>query len=139
MTASARRVRSAIGVGVVAVALALPGCGDLLQEPDTGLLLADLRLAAVSGNSQTGAPGAALDQPVRVRVFDGVDRPAAGLWVEWSVLEGSGRAVPRNTFSAADGIAETTWILGPSTGPQTIQAFVRGGAAMTFEATAVAP
>lgn len=137
MIAAAARVRSLLCF--LAVALSLTACGDLLQEPDTGFLPAALRLEVVSGNGQTAAPGAALARPVRVRVFDAADRPAGGLWVEWSVPAGSGRAVTRNTFTDADGIAETTWILGPSAGPQTIKAFARGGGAITLHATAVTP
>ena len=134
MIAAASTVRSALGLTALAVALA--GCGDLLQEPDTGVFLAALRLEAVSGGGQTGAPGAALEESVRVRVLDGSDRPLVGLWVEWSVVEGSGRVEPRHSFSNADGIAEATWILGPSTGSQTVQAFAGRGAVVTFEATA---
>lgn len=136
MIAPVSRVRSALGFPALAVALTLAGCGDLLQEPDTGLLLADLRLQAVSGNAQAGSPGTALEDPLRVRVLDGADRPLAGLWVEWSVVEGSGRVEPRHSFSDADGFAEATWILGPSTGPQIVQALAGGGAVATFEATA---
>lgn len=129
-------MRSALGLTALVVATALAGCGDLLQEPDTGFQLVDLRLQAVSGNEQAGSPGSALEEPVRVRVLDGFDRPLAGLWVEWSVVEGSGRVQPRHTFSDADGIAEATWVLGPSIGRQTVQAFAGGGAVVTFEATA---
>ena len=136
MIAGASRVRSALGLTSLAVALALAGCGDLLQEPDTGVVLAGLRLQAISGNAQAGSPGTALEEPVRVRVLDGSDRPLAGLWVEWSVVEGSGRVEPRHSISDADGIAEATWVLGPSTGSQTIQAFAGRGAVATFEATA---
>jgi hypothetical protein len=136
MIAAASRVRSALGLTALAVALGLAGCGDLLQEPDTGVVLAGLRLQAISGNAQAGSPGSALEDPVRVRVLDGSDRPLAGLWVEWSVVEGAGRVEPRHSFSDADGIAEATWILGPSTGSQTVQAFAGRGAVVTFEATA---
>lgn len=137
--AAASEVRSTLGIAVVAAAIALLGCGDLLQEPDTGVSPADLRLEALSGGGQTGEPGAALQEPVRVQVFDGADRPMARLWVQWTGLEGSGTPQPRHTFTDGDGIAETTWILGSSTGPQTIQAFARGGAAITLTATAAAP
>jgi hypothetical protein len=136
MSAGTARFRTALGLTALAVAFALAGCGDLLQEPDTGFQLVDLRLQAVSGNAQAGPPGTALEEPVRVRVLDGSDRPLAGLYVEWSAVEGSGRVEPRHSFSDADGIAEATWILGPSTGPQTVQALAGGGAVAIFEATA---
>ncbi|HYO47035.1 MAG TPA: hypothetical protein VEY33_10160 [Gemmatimonadota bacterium] len=52
---------------------------------------------------------------------------------------GSGEPEPRNSFSDANGIAETTWILGLATGQQEIRAFVRKAVPMTFVATAVTP
>lgn len=122
-------------IALLAIAVAPAGCGDLLQEPDTGTSKLPVRLEEVSGNGQTGTPGAPLPEPVRVRVLtDG--GPGARLWVEWSVIGGSGKLAPRNAFSDEDGIAETTWILGPEVGPQKIQAFVSGGLPMIFDATA---
>jgi hypothetical protein len=114
------------------------GCGDLLQEPDTGFGKLPVRLEEVSGNAQTAVPEAALGEPLRVRALTNGE-PAPRLWVEWSVLAGSGTVEPRNSFSDANGIAETTWILGPSEGPQQARAFVRKGIPVTFEATAVTP
>ncbi|HEY7472218.1 MAG TPA: hypothetical protein VIE68_07720 [Gemmatimonadota bacterium] len=133
---SASRARS-IAISILSlVAMGVPGCGDLLQEPDTGKLPA--RLAEVSGNGQTAAAGATLAQPVRVRVVDPAGLPSPGLWVEWSVVVGAGKVSPRNSFSDEDGVAETTWTLGPAPGLQTIRAFVRKGQPMTFDATATA-
>ena len=117
--------------------ITVAACGDLLQEPDTGKI--SPRLVEVSGNGQTAAAGATLAEPVRVSIVDPQGMPAGpGLWVEWSVLEGAGEVSPRNSFSDENGIAETTWTLGPAAGPQTIRAFVRKGVPMTFEATATA-
>ena len=125
------------GALVVAALLAwgATACGDLLQEPDTGFAKLPVHLEEVSGNAQRAAPGAALGEPLRVRVLmDGA--PAARLWVQWSVLAGSGRVEPRNSFSDADGIVEARWILGPTDGPQRVQASVREEIAVTFTATA---
>jgi hypothetical protein len=114
------------------------GCGDLLQEPDTGFAKLPVRLEAVSGNAQSGAPGAALGEPLRVRALtDG--EPAPRLWIEWSVLAGSGTVEPRNSFSDANGIAETRWILGPAGGPQQVRAIVRKAIPVTFDSTAESP
>lgn len=100
--------------------IVLVGCGDLLQEPDTG----------------TGDP---LTAPLRVRLSDRDGRPVPRLRVEWTLLAGSGEAEPRNAFSDANGIAETTWILGPGTGPQELRAVIGGGLPTVFVATAVGP
>lgn len=111
------------------------GCGDLLQEPDTGTIPVGVELEQVSGNAQEGLPGAPLAQPIRVRVLD-QGEPASRLWVEWSVVAGGGGVQPRNTFSDEDGVAETRWILGPSAGPQRVRAVARNGLPVIFEATA---
>lgn len=99
-------------------------CDDLLQEPDTRLLPAPVRLETVSGNGQIGAVGVTLTEPLRVRLIDREGQPIARLRVEWIAPGGSGEPEPRNSCSDANGIAQTTWILGP---------------AMTFVATAVTP
>jgi hypothetical protein len=118
----------------VAAVIALAGCGDLLQEPDTGVFPLPIELEAVSGNGQEGAPGATLPQPLRVRVLDGGE-PASRLWVEWSVVSGGGKVEPRDTFSDEDGVAEASWTLGPSGGAQRVRAVVRHGVPVVFEAS----
>ena len=127
-------------LSMVAAALAalvgLVACGDLLQEPDTGIGKAVVRLEPVSGNAQVGAPGAPLGQPLRVQTLDFDGEPTPHLRVQWSVVSGAGEIEPRNSFSDADGIAEATWTLGAAEGPQVAQAFVRKGQPVIFEATA---
>jgi hypothetical protein len=140
MTASARRVRSgARFAAVVAALFGLAGCGDLLQEPDTGTFPAAVTIEPLSGSGQTGAPGAPLAAPLKVRLLDHDGRPIPRLRVEWTPLPGSGEAQPRNSFSDANGIATTTWFLGPKAGTQEIQASVRKGVPMVFEAVAASP
>ena len=127
-------------LSMVAAALAALGglvaCGDLLQEPDTGIGKAVVLLEEVSGNAQVGTPGAPLAQPLRVQTVDFEGDPAPRLWVQWSVVSGAGEIEPRNSFSDANGIAEATWTLGPSGGAQQVQAVVRKGQPVIFEATA---
>ena len=120
----------------VALALVLAGCGDLLQEPDTGAEPVPVQIQQVSGNDQVGTAGAALAQPLRVRLIGRDGNPLPGLWVQWTVVDGSGTAEPKNGFSDGDGFAETTWILGPASGPQQIKAVVGGGTPVVFDATA---
>lgn len=116
-----RRVRPWILLGALVLAGAAPGCGDLLQEPDTGIAnLTDL--IRVSGNGQSGEPGTTLPQPIRVRVVLEDGQSTEGLWVEWVVVEGGGRVSPRQTFADEEGIVETSWTLGPGPGRQRIQA-----------------
>ena len=115
------RVRPWVLLGALILTGAAPSCGDLLQEPDTGISnLIDL--VRVSGNGQSGEPGTTLPQPIRVRVLVEEATSTEGLWVEWVVVEGGGRVTPRQTFTDEEGIAETTWTLGPGPGRQRIQA-----------------
>lgn len=125
-----------LGAGALIAVLGVAGCGDLLQEPDTGTGKTVVRLEEVSGDAQVGARNARLDEPLRVRIVDFDGDPAPRLRVQWSVLSGSGAIEPRESFSDAEGIAEATWTLGPSGGPQQAHAFVRKGQPVVFEATA---
>ena len=103
--------------------LALAGawsCGDLLQEPDTGIATV-VTMTRVSGNGQTGPPGSPLPHPVRVQL-DAVGLSTERLWVEWTVLEGGGTVQPQHSFTDGEGIAEAIWILGPGPGRQRIMA-----------------
>ena len=126
-------------IAMVAAAIAGTGCGDLLQEPDTGFSKLTLRLEEVSGNDQTGTAGSALAQPVRVRILGAGEAPIPRLRIEWLVIDGSGTSEPRDTFSDENGVAETTWILGSESGHQKLQAIVREGVFVDFRAMAVTP
>lgn len=117
-----RQVRPWILLGTLVLTMgAAPGCGDLLQEPDTGIAtLVDL--VRVSGNGQSGEPGTTLPQPIRVRLVSQDGQSTERLWVEWAVIDGGGNVSPKQAFADEDGIAETTWTLGPGPGRQKIEA-----------------
>jgi hypothetical protein len=114
------RLRRAIVVAAAVVPTAA-GCGDLLQEPDTGINTM-LTVSSVSGDEQTGAPGQPLSQPLRVRVTHLQGGSIDGLAVEWVVVSGAGTVEPRYSFTGEGGIAEATWILGPQNGRQRVEA-----------------
>ena len=134
MKRTARALRGAVVVGAGWLALAgIAACGDLLQEPDTGIATS-LTLVPVSGDDQSGPPGAPLPQPVRVRLVDLEGGPTERLWIRWVVVAGTGTVEPRHSFTDADGIAETTWTLGPGTEKQRIEARAVGETEI-FEAT----
>ena len=120
--------------GVLLAGIAILGCEDLLQEPDTGIAQR-LTLVVVSGNQQTGVPGQPLPQPLRVRLDDLMGGPVERLMVEWRALEGSGRVEPRYSFTDEEGVAEATWILGPEAGRQRVTATFSDDV-KTFEAQA---
>lgn len=124
---------------IVMAGLATSACEDLLQEPDTGFSKLTLRLEEVSGDEQTGTAGEALTHPVRVQLLTGEEVPLSRLRVAWTVLDGSGRAEPRDTFTDENGFTEATWILGPAAQRQKLRAVVTESVFVEFSATAVAP
>ena len=88
-----------------------------------------------SGDGQTGAPGQALPNQLRVLVtVDG--EPQENVTVTWSTTDGS--VAPASMSTDAEGISATTWTLGPTAGAQTAQAALVGatGSPVTFSATA---
>jgi hypothetical protein len=98
---------------------------------------AAVRIEPVSGSGQNGAVGTALQDPLIVRVTDQFGNPVAGVTVEWDAEQGS--VDPSSSQTGADGRAETSWVLGSSSGPQTATASSSDleGSPVTFSATAV--
>ena len=130
--------RGALPVALLAAALAAGACDGLLQEPESGKVTPPVRLEAVSGDGQSGPPGRTLAAPLRVRIIDEEDRPLSRMRVEWTTATGSGRAEPRNSFTDAGGVAETTWTLGSGNGTQELRADLGSAGPVVFRAT-VAP
>lgn len=94
-------------------------------------------LALVSGNNQTGAPGAALAAPLVVRLVDGGGNPIAGTSVSWVIGTGGGSVAPPSADTDGDGLASATLTLGPAPGAgNTVNAVVSGVGFVTFTATA---
>lgn len=81
-------------------------------------------LSLVSGGGQVGLAGAALAQPVVVRVADGFGNPVPGVDVAFSVASGSVGSATATTD--ANGRASTTWTLGPSPATQQLTASATG-------------
>jgi plastocyanin len=100
--------------------------------PDRQIALAPVN----SGENQVGSAGDTLAQPIRVLITrDG--NPEEGVTVQWATSVPGGELVPDNSETDADGIAETTWILGLGGGPQTARALLSAsGRNVTFHATA---
>ncbi|MEZ4414424.1 MAG: leishmanolysin-related zinc metalloendopeptidase [Gemmatimonadota bacterium] len=97
------------------------------------------RLAVLSGQGQTGAPGAPLPQAPLVQVRDDWDNGIPSVTVTFTVAEGGGSVQHTSDPSDADGRASPgIWTLG-APGPQRLQAQVSGvGAVVELTATAVA-
>src|SRR4029079_8932576 len=61
-------------------------------------------IQAVSGDHQVGNPSAQLASPLVVRVTDDQNRPAAGVTVTWTVVDGGGR-ITSPAFSTGSALA----------------------------------
>src|SRR3954451_6701262 len=94
------------------------------------------RIRLEDGDGQSGAVGTALDNPLIVRVTDQFGNPVAGVEVSWTAENGN--VDPRTSTSDADGKAETSWVLGSSTGAQSARASSAGldGSPVSFTADA---
>jgi plastocyanin len=122
-----------------ACSLALLGCGGddnggSGPPPEDPLVVAATSTA--SGNGQTGPVSEALPEPLRV-VITRASEPEAGVSVAWATT-GGGSLAPTSSVTGDDGIASSTWTLGPTAGAQSATATVTDadGSPVTFTATA---
>ena len=121
----------------ILLAAAVAACGD---DDGTGPGESTPVMAKQSGDAQTGDPGAALPDPIVVRVTrDGSALP--GQTVSWNVSAGGGSVSPGTSTTDANGDASTTWTLGPAPGGNALDASLTGatGSPQTFTATGEAP
>ena len=93
---------------------------------------------AISGDEQTGSPGATLPDPIVVEVVDGSGNPVVGAAVTWVVTAGNGTLDPTTGTTDQNGRASTTWTLGPGIGANVARAIVSGVGEASFSATASA-
>lgn len=92
--------------------------------------------AVASTNGQSALRGNALPLALKV-IVTSAGAGVGGVHVVWRPLSGS--VALDTTLTGPDGIAATTWILGPATGQQTLEATVEGlpGDVIRFSATAL--
>ena len=127
-------------LGAAVCLLALFGCGGSDDDGGSGPPPEDpLQVQAAptsSGDGQSGPPSAALPEDLRV-VITRASEPQQGVEVAWATT-GGGSLAPATSVSGADGIATTTWTLGPTVGAQAATATVADadGSPVTFNATA---
>jgi len=110
----------------IACALGLSACGDGVGLPDEG---APARIVVVSGDTQSGAAGGTLGQALVVRVSDSQDRPVADQGVGFAIDVGGGQVTPASATTNSEGLASTTWTLGPTAGQQRVRAQANGNGA----------
>ena len=88
-------------------------------------------LTIVSGNNQSGSPGAPLPDSLRVRLTDKFGNPVAGVTILWTPIAGSGIVSPTSSVTDANGRAATRWTLGSTGGPKNVLA-TGGGFTVQF-------
>ena len=97
-------------------------------------------IAGYAGNNQTSRPGSPVPTPISVIVTDPAGVPVPGAQVDFAITSGGGSVNPASTTTNSDGIATTTWTLGPGVGANSLFAGIPGGIPpVTFNATAAAP
>ena len=90
----------------------------------------------ISGDNQSGRPGARLANPFVVEVVDENDDPVSGATVAFSVTAGGGSVSPTSATTNASGRAQTVLTLGEEIGNNTVSGRVTGLTGVTFRAGA---
>ena len=110
-----------------------PDGGTLASGSDDGTVLLweifnDIRTPTVllkrSGDTQTGYPGEALENPIIVEVQDDKSSGLEGVEVTFSITKGGGALSQTTVTTDADGRAQTTLTLGADAGTNTVSATV---------------
>jgi hypothetical protein len=111
---------------VLLLAALAAACGDVTL-PDEGEAA---NLEIVDGDELVGPVGAALADPVLVRVTDTRDRPVANQDVSFVIESGGGTVEPEVVKTDGTGQAAARWTLGAAAGGQLLRArTARGGSA----------
>jgi VCBS repeat-containing protein len=92
-------------------------------------------LVVVSGDGQSGGIGAALADPLVVRLEDDNGNGVGGKPITWVVSAGGGTVAPPNVATDPSGLASTAWTLGSSVGQKTVTAIFSGLPPVVFSAT----
>ena len=90
-------------------------------------------ITVISGNNQTGTPGAALPDSLRIRLTDQFGNPVSGVTITWTPVGSSGIASPSTSVTDVNGRAATRFTLGSTGGPKFV---VASGAGLSFQFTA---
>jgi adhesin/invasin len=127
-----------------------PGAGiQLLSATVSGLPAAQINATATpataaslsigAGDAQTATVSTAVALAPEVIVRDRFANPVPGVSVVYSVVSGGGTLTGATVVSDGAGLARLgSWVLGPTAGPNLLQARVAGIPAASFSATATA-
>jgi hypothetical protein len=126
-----------LGFTMAAAVIAIGCASDSLTLPEEG---EPAFVTIENGNGQEGMAGNMLGDTLVVRVTDGKSRPVVNRSIVLSVASG-GSAQPATVTTNGEGKAVFRWVLGPTAGPQTLDAGLGSNNQLspkvTFTATAV--
>jgi len=136
--ASTLTVGTSISTPLTGATLTITGAAGALSHSTSTMLVVTTAatpasLAYVSGNNQSGPAGAALPNPLVVKVTDSSGNPIAGVTVSFTVTAGGGTIAPASAITGVNGQASAGWVLGAS--GNTASASVSGVSPVTFSAS----
>lgn len=124
-----------VGPGSVSASAATAGPVTFAAQAVAG---PPAQFTIVSGNNQTGVAGAALANPLVVRVSDAYGNRVSNAQVQFAVTGGSGSLGTPTVVTDTGGVARTTWTLGTAAGSNTARATVGSLSPLVFTATGTA-
>jgi hypothetical protein len=92
-------------------------------------------IAKVSGDSQSANPGTTLPLALVVEVRDDGAVPIAGVPITFTVSGGGGSVSPATTVTDGNGLASTSFTLGPQAGVHTVSGAAENVGSVSFTAT----
>ncbi len=95
-----------------------------------------MKLAAASGDGQTGTAGKSLPSPLVVTATDSQGNPVAGLAVSFAASSGASVS-PASANTDATGKAQATLTLGAAPGTDTVTTSAPGATSVSFNETAL--
>jgi hypothetical protein len=108
-------------LGIQSVTVRSPGRSALTVMATAGAGPPSV-FSLVSGGGQSAVVGAALPQPIVVKVTDAAGNGIAGQTITFAVASGGGSVAPPSTTTDSLGEASTTWTLGVVAGVQSLNA-----------------
>ena len=127
-------------VGSYQLTFTAPGVGPVTSSPIAIGAGLPANVAVNGGDAQTVNAGSTVPVAPSVVVTDVSDNPVPGASVTFTVVLGGGSVTGGNATTGANGVAQVgSWILGPLSGPNGLQATVAGLPAVdvTFAASAL--
>jgi hypothetical protein len=122
---------AALGLIIACVAIGIVACEDSATPPP-----APTGITIVSGDAQYTKKATELEDPVTVRVVLPDGEPAAGVEVQFQVIEGAGSTSAPIAITLDDGLASVRWTLGPFVGLNRLRISVAENSSLTAVATA---